>query len=83
MFFFLIFLLAVDLEAYLRISSKLKLGGTGLEHVLKSISAASLPAKSSGEMDIAGQLITGMTTTFRHSVLLLVVSLSSASKFAC
>ncbi|TYK13854.1 autophagy protein 5 isoform X2 [Cucumis melo var. makuwa] len=49
----------VDLEAYLRISSKLKLGGTGLEHVLKSISAASLPAKSSGEMDIAGQLITG------------------------
>ncbi|XP_004140815.1 autophagy protein 5 isoform X2 [Cucumis sativus] len=48
----------VDLEAYLRISSKLKLGGTGHEHVLKSISTASLPAKSTGEMDIA-QLITG------------------------
>lgn len=76
-------MLAVDLEAYLRISSKLKLGGTGHEHVLKSISTASLPAKSTGEMDIA-QLITGMTTTFRHFtfVLLLIDSLSSASMFA-
>ncbi|XP_050942289.1 autophagy protein 5 isoform X3 [Cucumis melo] len=58
----------VDLEAYLRISSKLKLGGTGLEHVLKSISAASLPAKSSGEMDIAGQLITGKCFTLHDAV---------------
>lgn len=50
---------ASDLEAYLRISSKLKLGGTGHEHVLKSISTASLPGQSTGEMDIAGQLMTG------------------------
>ncbi|XP_038906815.1 autophagy protein 5 isoform X4 [Benincasa hispida] len=48
-----------DLEAYLRISSKLKLGGTGHENVLKSISTASLPGQSTGEMDIAGQPMTG------------------------
>ncbi|XP_022143382.1 autophagy protein 5 isoform X2 [Momordica charantia] len=48
-----------DLEAYLHISSKLKLGGTAHENALKSISTVSLPGQNTDEVDIAGQLITG------------------------
>lgn len=48
------------MEAYLHISSKLKLGGTAHENALKSISTVSLPGQNTDEVDIAGQLITGI-----------------------